>query len=99
MKKKQKSNKPLGHFIKNSADRLAEAEKIVTMSPGDLYMFQYMRTESRILLFLAVRFWVKVRVTALRKLLSKLIKYSKHSKLINASNEGGVHVGNSENKH
>ena len=97
--KKQKSNKRLGHYIKNSADRLAEAEKIVAMSPGDLYMFDFLKTESNILLRLAVKFWGKVHITALRKILSKLIKYSKHSKFINASNEGGAHVGNSENKH
>ena len=87
--KKQKSNKRLGHYIKNSADRLAEAEKIVAMSPGDLYMFDYLKTESNILLRLAVKFWWKIHYASIRKLFNA-------SK---ASNEGGAHVGNSENKH
>jgi hypothetical protein len=89
MKKKQSSNKPLGHFIKNSADRLAEAEKIHTMSPGDLYMFDFLKTESNILLRLAVKFWCKIHYASIRKLFNAS----------NASNKGGAHVGNSADKH
>ncbi len=84
---KQKSNKPLGHFIKNSADRLAEAEKITNMNPGDVYMFHYLRTESNILLRLACKFWCKIHYASIRK-------------LFNASNKnGGANVEHQGNKH
>lgn len=86
---KQKPNKPLGHFIKNSADRLAEAEKIITMSPGDVYMFNYAVTESNILLRLVCKYWCKIHYASIKR------------KLFNASNKntGGVNVERQGNKH
>jgi hypothetical protein len=72
---KQKPNKPLGHYIKNSADRLAEAEKITAMNPGDVYMFHYLLTESNIILRLVCKYWCKIHYASIKR------------KFVNASNK------------
>ncbi|MDD4986841.1 MAG: hypothetical protein PHQ43_13920 [Dehalococcoidales bacterium] len=67
----KKSTKPMTHFIKNSADRLAEADKILAMNPTDDYMVSYRRTESRILLLLALRYFFKLHINTVCKLFHK----------------------------
>lgn len=68
----KKNTKPMTHYIKNSADRLAEADKILAMNPTDDYMVRYRRTESRILLLLAFRYFCKIHLDPVCKLFRKL---------------------------
>jgi hypothetical protein len=80
MEKKRKSNKPLGYFIKNSAERLEEGEKIYNMN-GDPYFEKWLLTESWILLRLAVRYWFHIRYASIRcKLFLKKSDASNKSK-------------------
>jgi hypothetical protein len=69
--KKSKSKPTPVQAIKYSADSLAEADKIVAMNPGDVFMVRHRRQESRILLGLALRYFLRLRLRPLCKLLRK----------------------------
>jgi len=80
MQKKRKSNKPLGYFIKNSAERLEEGEKVYNMN-GDPFFEHYLLEESWILLRLAVRYFFHIRYASIRcKLFLKKSDASNKSK-------------------
>lgn len=77
--KKSKPKRTPAQAIKYAADSISEAEKILAMNPGDLFMFRHRQNESRILLGLAFRYFFQLRLLPLRKLLRKF-----H---VNASNQ------------